>query len=567
MGVYWEQGGWVSLIKLTSAVLLADVALSTAKEACQLLELDIHAAEAWIETNGYETEATLQDREAKRRAEAPPSSSPTHLLTSSPAPMDISTPPPPTLSPPADVLAVPEPPAEATDMDEGETPPADVPSLPAQAKSGRPPPSETSPSSRSRSSTASTGPGAPPATNDTPPSPRSRRTSAPPNQLSTLGNVTPPPSRISLGLSSPTLAIAPPSLPLPLPLLQSITLFVIPLAASVTQIVLQKLFSPFGSIKDCRIARDRKGRRRDFAFVTFEAEEDGLAAQQALHGSQLGDKVIQVTVQQGDQVSPPAHQEGGRWRDQDDTWRPSLDGQSHPDDEEDVSRRSGGHRRRARSSSLRRDTTRDRSPSPSRHPRHWDEPSLEEVHESRRSGKDTPSSLRRKSSRSRSPRHRSERDGGRRSRSSRKGKRRGDGAVDCEAEEDRMEKLMTRLPRSVKKEEDGLDGSRAVKSSNPDATSSRLLPGESYRFGTPSNGRLTPLYYSNATISHHQPAASRDASYRGQRCLDQFVRRRRFGDVETDVGGNQSTRRSPKLRWDVGMRGPVAKSVIRILCC
>ncbi len=75
------------------------------------------------------------------------------------------------------------------------------------------------------------------------------------------------------------------------------TLFVGNLSPEVTDADLRKVFSTYGEIGSVRVARDRRGRARGFAFVELEAEAAATAVE-ALRGAQLRGRVMDVVVGQ-----------------------------------------------------------------------------------------------------------------------------------------------------------------------------------------------------------------------------------------------------------------------------
>jgi len=73
------------------------------------------------------------------------------------------------------------------------------------------------------------------------------------------------------------------------------TLFVGNLSPEVTDSDLQKVFSVYGEIGSIRVARNRGGRPRGFAFVELD-DEAAAAAVEALKGAELKGSVMDVVV-------------------------------------------------------------------------------------------------------------------------------------------------------------------------------------------------------------------------------------------------------------------------------
>lgn len=73
------------------------------------------------------------------------------------------------------------------------------------------------------------------------------------------------------------------------------TLFVGNLSPEVTDSDLRGVFAAYGEIGSVRVARDRAGRARGFAFVELEAEA-AAAAVEALRGVALRGRTMDVVV-------------------------------------------------------------------------------------------------------------------------------------------------------------------------------------------------------------------------------------------------------------------------------
>ena len=75
------------------------------------------------------------------------------------------------------------------------------------------------------------------------------------------------------------------------------TVFVGNLSPDATDSDLRELFGTYGRITSIRIAHDRRGRAREFAFVELD-QEAAAAAVEALKGAQLKGRTIDVTLDQ-----------------------------------------------------------------------------------------------------------------------------------------------------------------------------------------------------------------------------------------------------------------------------
>ncbi len=81
------------------------------------------------------------------------------------------------------------------------------------------------------------------------------------------------------------------------------TLYVGNLSPEATDSDLRSVFSAFGEIGSLRVARNRAGRPRGFAYVEME-EDAAAAAMEALKGSELKGRTMDIVV---DQASSGGH--------------------------------------------------------------------------------------------------------------------------------------------------------------------------------------------------------------------------------------------------------------------
>ncbi len=86
------------------------------------------------------------------------------------------------------------------------------------------------------------------------------------------------------------------------------TLFVGNLSPEATDGDLRTVFSVFGEIGSIKVARNRAGRRRGYAYVELE-DEAAAAAVEALRGTELKGHVMDVVVEQ---ASPARRRQGPR---------------------------------------------------------------------------------------------------------------------------------------------------------------------------------------------------------------------------------------------------------------
>jgi len=89
------------------------------------------------------------------------------------------------------------------------------------------------------------------------------------------------------------------------------TLFVGNLSPEATDSDLRTVFSPFGEIGSIKVARNRAGRRRGYAYVELE-DEAAAAAVEALRGTELKGHVMDVVVEQTSPVRRRHGPRGGR---------------------------------------------------------------------------------------------------------------------------------------------------------------------------------------------------------------------------------------------------------------
>jgi len=73
-------------------------------------------------------------------------------------------------------------------------------------------------------------------------------------------------------------------------------LYISNLSYTTTEDSLKAALSEFGEVTSVRIITDREtGRSRGFAFVEFESDEEGKAAEAGLDGKELGGRTIHVS--------------------------------------------------------------------------------------------------------------------------------------------------------------------------------------------------------------------------------------------------------------------------------
>jgi RNA recognition motif-containing protein len=89
------------------------------------------------------------------------------------------------------------------------------------------------------------------------------------------------------------------------------TLYVGNLSPETTASDLQAVFSPFGEIGSLRVARDRAGRARGYAFVELE-QEAATEALNALRGLELRGRLMDVVVDNSSPGGKRHSNRGGR---------------------------------------------------------------------------------------------------------------------------------------------------------------------------------------------------------------------------------------------------------------
>jgi RNA recognition motif-containing protein len=88
-------------------------------------------------------------------------------------------------------------------------------------------------------------------------------------------------------------------------------LFVGNLAYTVSEDDLHELFSKFGEVVSCNVAKDRDtGRPRGFAFVEMQSQAQAEAAIKGLNGQMVNERQMSVVVSQ----PKPSRGSGGRGR-------------------------------------------------------------------------------------------------------------------------------------------------------------------------------------------------------------------------------------------------------------
>ena len=85
-------------------------------------------------------------------------------------------------------------------------------------------------------------------------------------------------------------------------------LFVYNLAPEMEERVLWQLFGPFGAVQNVKVMRDYATQKcKGFGFVTMTNYKDALLAITYLHGTQLGNRILQVSFKKGKNSSPGYH--------------------------------------------------------------------------------------------------------------------------------------------------------------------------------------------------------------------------------------------------------------------
>ncbi len=89
-------------------------------------------------------------------------------------------------------------------------------------------------------------------------------------------------------------------------------LFVGGLPFSTTDEELSDVFAPHGTVSSAVVIKDREtGRSKGFGFVEFENDEEGKAAEKALHNSDLGGRTITVNEARPREDRPRRDADGG----------------------------------------------------------------------------------------------------------------------------------------------------------------------------------------------------------------------------------------------------------------
>ena len=72
-------------------------------------------------------------------------------------------------------------------------------------------------------------------------------------------------------------------------------LFVGGLPFATTDDELKEMFAAHGTVASATVVKDRdSGRSKGFGFVEFENDEEGMAAEKALNGTEVGGRTISV---------------------------------------------------------------------------------------------------------------------------------------------------------------------------------------------------------------------------------------------------------------------------------
>ena len=87
------------------------------------------------------------------------------------------------------------------------------------------------------------------------------------------------------------------------------SLYVGNLAYDTTEADLRAVFSPFGELVSVRLASDRAGRPKGFAFIEMADESAAAAAVESLRRTQLHGRTMDIV-----ESEPPGKRHGGRSR-------------------------------------------------------------------------------------------------------------------------------------------------------------------------------------------------------------------------------------------------------------
>lgn len=84
-------------------------------------------------------------------------------------------------------------------------------------------------------------------------------------------------------------------------------LFVYNLAPETEENVLWQLFGPFGAVQNVKVMRDFTTHKcKGFGFVTMTNYDEALMAIAAIHGFQLGNRVLQVSFKKSKTMADPS---------------------------------------------------------------------------------------------------------------------------------------------------------------------------------------------------------------------------------------------------------------------
>jgi RNA recognition motif-containing protein len=77
------------------------------------------------------------------------------------------------------------------------------------------------------------------------------------------------------------------------------------LAHETTDADLMSKFSPFGAVKSIKVAADRRGRARGYAHVEMADDGAATAAIEALRGTQLNGRTMDIVLEEGKRGGRP----------------------------------------------------------------------------------------------------------------------------------------------------------------------------------------------------------------------------------------------------------------------
>jgi RNA recognition motif-containing protein len=92
------------------------------------------------------------------------------------------------------------------------------------------------------------------------------------------------------------------------------TLYVGNLAHETTEAELRVAFSPFGSVDSVKIVTDRRGRPKGFAYVAMADEDSAGAAMEALRGTQINGRTMDIVPEEPRRGGRSRGRRGGRRR-------------------------------------------------------------------------------------------------------------------------------------------------------------------------------------------------------------------------------------------------------------